>query len=164
LRQPEECFRRERSSDERCDRSDLSHGPDLSAERDGRQRRRGGGKPGVVRPIIRDVTQSSSSRKRSRSVAIAFVSHAYPSYIHQIKSSITTTCTSAARPSPSTRTPVSCVIVKTKTTSKKSSRVETRALRSATARGALHRGTAGCNDKARAKSKAGRLRALKSIR
>jgi len=36
--------------------------------------------------------------------------------------------------------------------------------RSATARGALHRGTAGCNDKARAKSKAGRLRALKSIR
>src|SRR5919198_5350922 len=83
---------------------------------------------------------TSSSPKRSRSVAIAFVSHAYPSYIHQIKSSITTTCTNAARPSPSTSTPVSCVIVKTKTRSKKSSRVETRTLRSPTARGAAARG------------------------
>ena len=72
----------------------------------------------------------SSSRCRRWSVAIAFVSQAYASYIHQITRNMTTTCAIAATSPPLTRTFVSCVIVKTKTRSKKSSSVETRALRS----------------------------------
>jgi len=69
-------------------------------------------------------------RCRTWSVAIAFVSHAYPSYIHQITAKMTITWATAAAPPRSTSTAVSWVIVKTKTRSKKSSSVVTRALRS----------------------------------
>ena len=59
--------------------------------------------------------------------AIALVSQAYPPYIHMIRVSISTTSATAAPASGrSARTAVSCVIVKTKTRSKKSSSVLTR--------------------------------------
>jgi hypothetical protein len=47
---PEECFGPERRRDQRCDRPNLSRGPNLGAERDGRQRRRGCCEPDVVPP------------------------------------------------------------------------------------------------------------------
>src|SRR5919107_3366025 len=69
---------------------------------------------------------SSSSRRAARSVATALVIQAYPLYIHRVTPSISTTRSSPRGVGSSLSTAVSCVMVNTKTRSKKSSRVETR--------------------------------------
>ena len=69
---------------------------------------------------------SSGRRRAIRSGGTAFVSQANAPYIHQIAVSMSTTCASASPFGWWTRTAVSCVIVKTKTRSKKSSTDETR--------------------------------------
>ena len=56
----------------------------------------------------------------------ALVSHAYPPYIHQVTPSINRTRTSDTSVVWLARTPVSCVMMKTKTRSKNSSTVLTR--------------------------------------
>src|SRR5689334_6064508 len=75
-----------------------------------------------------------------RSGATALVSHAYPPYIHQITPSMSTTWTTPRHVASLVRTVVSCVIVKTKTRSKKSSSVETRTTSSACAGSATAEG------------------------
>src|SRR4051812_39814142 len=69
---------------------------------------------------------SSAARGAAPRVETALVSHAYPSYIHQIAPSMSITWPSELHDSSWVSTAVSCVIVKTKTRSKNSSSVDTR--------------------------------------
>src|SRR3954454_5776243 len=68
---------------------------------------------------------SSVRRRLTRSSATALVSHAYPPYIQKITPSISVTWKAPVHVGSWTRTLVSCVMVKTKTRSKNSSRVVT---------------------------------------
>src|SRR5919106_1249117 len=69
---------------------------------------------------------SRTARCATPRVETALVSHAYPSYIHQITASMSTTCPSELQESSWVSTAVSWVTVKTKTRSKNSSSVDTR--------------------------------------
>ena len=69
---------------------------------------------------------SSRSRRSVVSASTAFVSQAYPSYIHQMSASMSATWTRERSVGSSKTTLASWVIVKTKTRSKNSSSVVTR--------------------------------------
>src|SRR3954468_10176828 len=83
---------------------------------------------GIVSEITKNASIPPNRGRRSdvRSGGTALVSHAKAPYIHQIAVSKRTTWASASPVGWWTSTEVSCVIVKTKTRSKKSSRLETR--------------------------------------
>src|SRR2546430_5720822 len=83
---------------------------------------------GIASATIRKpaIPTSISRRRTGSRGGTAFVSQAYPPYIHQTLPKISATRTTPTPVGSATRTLVSCVIVKTKTRSKNSSIVETR--------------------------------------
>ena len=88
-----------------------------------RPHRRSPNAVGIVSEIAKNasIPPSRGSRRAARSGGTALVSQANAPYIHQIAVSIRTTCASASPFGWWTSTAVSCVMVKTKTRSKKSS-------------------------------------------
>ncbi len=102
---------------------------------------------GMAREITRNAAMPSSSRPRRPWVegGIAFVSQMKASYIHQITASITSTCNSPPAVRWWARLPVSWVMVKTKTRSKKSSSGLTRSANSGAAAGAEVAGASGAS-------------------
>ena len=88
----------------------------------------------MVSEMVKKASIPASRGRRSplRSGGTALVSQAKAPYIHQMAASISTICASASPFGWCTNTAVSCVMVKTKTRSKKSSSVETRSSSSLT--------------------------------